>query len=201
MNHGQENREAEVQTRVGREQACGRVGGSSDRRRDCGRTCFPAHRPADPRRGGLARGDPGPRAGTDPGGRPRDDRGAEMEEAVERDGGGSGLVARRDCLHRGDVRESRQAHVRPGGQHPGPVAPLQCQPRRQRAKGDRHPRRNPDRWERVQSARDRCGRPERVAGDEGQAGETPFRRQSANRQSGRRRPGASVHRRDAGLEE
>src|SRR5438445_5924312 len=42
--------------------------------------------PADPRRGGLARGDPGPHAGAHPGSRPRDDRGAEMEEAVEWDG-------------------------------------------------------------------------------------------------------------------
>ena len=35
---------------------------------------------------------------------------------------------------------------------------------------------------------------------QGQAGETPFRRQPADREGGRRRPGAGVHRRDAGLE-
>ena len=34
----------------------------------------------------------------------------------------------------------------------------------------------------------------------GQAGETPFGRQPADREGGRRRPGAGVHRRDAGLE-
>ena len=39
------------------------------------RARFPAHRPADPRPGGMARGDPGPHAGADPGSRPRDDRG------------------------------------------------------------------------------------------------------------------------------
>ena len=35
-----------------------------------------------------------------------------MEEAVECDGGDPGLVARRDRLHRRDVYEGREAHVR-----------------------------------------------------------------------------------------
>ena len=77
-------------------------------------------------RGGLARGDPSPHAGADP------DRGVEV-------GGHSGLIAPRDCLHRGDVHEGREAHVRPGGQDPRPIAPLQFQLGRQHAEGDRHP--------------------------------------------------------------
>ena len=43
-----------------------------------------------------------------------------MEEAVECDGGGPGLVAQRDRLHRGDVHEGREAHVRPGAKIPDP---------------------------------------------------------------------------------
>src|SRR5438093_1039291 len=73
--------------------------------------------------GGLARPDPGPHARADPGGRPRDDRGSEVAEAVKRDGGGPGLVAPWDRLHRGDVHEGREAHLRPGGFSPRPVAP------------------------------------------------------------------------------
>src|SRR6266496_6262178 len=115
---------------------------------------------ADPRPGGLARGDARPHAGPDPRGRPRDDRGAEMEEAVECDGGGPGLVAPRDCLHRGGVHGGREAHVRPGGQDPRPIAPLQFQPGRQHAKGDRHPRRGEGRRARVQGAREGRGGPE-----------------------------------------
>ena len=34
--------------------------------------------------------------------------------------GHSGLVAPRDCLHRGGVHEGREAHVRPGRQDPRP---------------------------------------------------------------------------------
>ena len=92
-----------------------------------------------------------------------------MEEAVECDGGGPGLVAQRDRLHRGDVQEGREAHVRPGGQHPRPIAPLQFQPGRQHAKGDRHPRRGEGRRARVQGAREGRGGPEWPAGEEGQA--------------------------------
>ena len=76
-----------------------------------------------------------------------------MEEAVERDGRRPGLVAQRDRLHRGDVQEGREAHVRPGGQPPGPIAPLQFQPGRQHAKGDRHPRRREDRRARSRRTR------------------------------------------------
>ena len=61
-----------------------------------------------------------------------------MEEAVECDGWRPSLVARRDRLHRGDVHEGREAHVRPRRQHPGPIAPFQFQPGRQHAKGNRH---------------------------------------------------------------
>ena len=43
-----------------------------------------------------------------------------MEEAVERDGGGAGLIARRGRLHGGDLPVSRQAHVRPGAKLPDP---------------------------------------------------------------------------------
>src|SRR5918999_1719114 len=95
----------------------------------------------------MARGDPGPHAGADPGSRPRDDRGVEVD-------GHSGLGAPRDCLHRGGVHEGREAHVRPGGQDPRPIAPLQCQLGRQHAKGDRHPRRGEGRRGRVQGARE-----------------------------------------------
>ena len=49
---------------------------------------------------GIGARRPGSHPGADRGGRPRDDRGAEMEEAVESDDGGPGLVARRDRLHR-----------------------------------------------------------------------------------------------------
>ncbi len=77
-----------------------------------------------------------------------------MEEAVERDGGCPCLVAQRDRLHRGDVHESREAHVRPGCQSPGPIAPLQFQPGREHAKSDRHPRRREDRRARVQDPRE-----------------------------------------------
>ena len=34
--------------------------------------------------------------------------------------GHSGLVAPRDCLHRGGVHEGREAHVRPGARIPDP---------------------------------------------------------------------------------
>jgi hypothetical protein len=57
--------------------------------------------------GGVTRGDPSPHAGADP------DRGVEVD-------GHSGLIAPRDCLHRGDVHEGREAHVRPGSQDPDP---------------------------------------------------------------------------------
>ena len=50
-----------------------------------------------------------------------------MEEAVECDGGDPGLVTSRDRLHRRDVHEGREAHVRPGGQDPRSIAPLQFQ--------------------------------------------------------------------------
>ncbi len=43
-----------------------------------------------------------------------------MEEAVECDGGSPSLVASRDRLHRGDVHEGRQAHLRPGASLPDP---------------------------------------------------------------------------------
>ena len=92
-----------------------------------------------------------------------------MEEAVECDGGRPGLVAPRDRLHRGDVHEGREAHVRPGGQHPRPIAPLQFQLGRQHAQGDRHPRRGEGRRGRVQGAREGRGGPEWPAGEEGQA--------------------------------
>ncbi len=83
--------------------------------------------------------------------------------------GTSGLVAPRDCLHRGGVHEGREAHVRPGGQDPRPIAPLQFQLGRQHAKGDRHPRRGEGRRGRVQGAREGRGGPEWPAGEEGQA--------------------------------
>jgi hypothetical protein len=57
-----------------------------------------------------------------------------MEKAVECDEGGPGMVASWDRLHRGDLYEGREAHVRTRGQHPGPIAPLQFQPGRQHAK-------------------------------------------------------------------
>src|SRR5258707_3725232 len=107
----------------------------------------------------MARGDPGPHAGADPGSRPRDDRGVEVD-------GHSGLVAPRDCLHRGVVHEGREAHVRPGGQHPRPIAPLQFQLGRQHAKGDRHPRGGEGRRGRVQGACEGRGGQEWPAGEE-----------------------------------
>src|SRR5688572_30090336 len=107
----------------------------------------------------MARGDPGPHAGADPGSRPRDDRGVEVD-------GHSGLVAPRDCLHRGGIHEGREAHVRPGGQDPRPIAPLQFQLGRHNAKGDRHPRRGEGRRGRVQGAREGRSGPEWPAGEE-----------------------------------
>src|SRR5467141_716848 len=116
----------------------------------------------------MARGDPGPHAGADPGSRPRDDRGVEVD-------GHSGLVAPRECLHRGGVHEGREAHVRPGGQDPRPIAPLQFQLGRQHAKGDRHPRRGGGRRGRVQGAREGRGGPEWPAGEETVDPEVQFR--------------------------
>jgi hypothetical protein len=89
-----------------------------------------------------------------------------MEEAVKCNGGGPGLVASRDCLHRGGVQEVREAHVRPGGRDPRPIAPLQFRSGRQHAKGDRYPRRGESRRGRVQGPREGRGGPERLAGDE-----------------------------------
>jgi hypothetical protein len=43
-----------------------------------------------------------------------------MEEALECDGGGPGLVAQRDRLHRGDVQERGEAYLRPGASIPDP---------------------------------------------------------------------------------
>jgi len=141
-------------------------------------TRFPAHRPADPRPGGMARGDPGPHAGADPGSRPRDDRGVEVDQ--------SGLVAPRDCLHRGGVHEGRKAHVRPGGQDPRPIAPLQFQLGRQHAKGDRHPRRGEGRRGRVQGAREGRGGPEWPAGEETVDPEVQFRAAARGAEPGSR---------------
>ena len=89
-----------------------------------------------------------------------------MEEAVECDGGDPGLVAQRDRLHRGNVHEGREAHVRRGSQSPRPSAPLQFQLGRQHAQGDRHSRRGEGRRARVQGARQGSGGPEWPAGEE-----------------------------------
>ena len=49
-----------------------------------------------------------------------------MEKAVECDGRGSGLVAQRDRLYWGDVREGREAHLRPRREPPGPTLAKPC---------------------------------------------------------------------------
>ena len=54
-----------------------------------------------------------------------------------------------------------------GACDPGPIAPLQFQPRGQHAKGDRHPRRGEGRRGRVQGAREGRGGPEWCAGEDG----------------------------------
>src|SRR5438067_6068584 len=87
------------------------------------------------RRTGLARGDIGAHAEADPGGRPRDDRRAQMDQGHEPVGRAC-VVPRRDRLHRGDVHEGREAHIRPRGQPPGPIASFQFQSGRPHAKGD-----------------------------------------------------------------
>jgi hypothetical protein len=63
------NRGAKAKEHVARKQATQvghqiQVTAASDRK-----TRFPAHRSADPRPGRVARGDPGPHAGADPGSR------------------------------------------------------------------------------------------------------------------------------------
>ena len=85
--------------------------------------------------------------------------------------GHSGLVAPRDCLHRGGVHEGCEAHVHPGGQRPRPIAPPQFQLGRQHAKGDRHPRRGEGRRGRVPGDREGRGGPKSKwpAGEKGQA--------------------------------
>ena len=93
--------------------------------------------------GRAALSDPHP----DQAGRPRDDRGAEMEEAVEWDGGGPGLVAQRDRLHRRDVQERREDDLRQGSVAEGPFRPLQFQSRRQRQARHRLPRGRQDQRE------------------------------------------------------
>jgi hypothetical protein len=82
-----------------------------------------------------------------------------MEEAVEC-GGSPGLVARRDRLHRGDLREGREAHVRQGRQSLGSSTPFQFQSGREHAKGNRHSRGGEGQRARVQDAREGCGGPE-----------------------------------------
>ena len=47
-----------------------------------------------------------------------------MAQAVE-SCGGPGLVAPRDHLHRRDLQEGREAHVRPRGRRAGSISPLQ----------------------------------------------------------------------------
>src|SRR6266545_3103222 len=69
-----------------------------------------------------------------------------------------------------------------GGQDPRPITPLQFQPGRQHAKGDRHPRRGEGRRERVQGAREGRGRPEWPPEEEtvDPAGAIPSRRGRAD---------------------
>ena len=57
-----------------------------------------------------------------------------MAKAVERDGRGSGVVARRDHLYRGDVQECGEEDLRRGRFAPGPLglfnSSLECNTRR-----------------------------------------------------------------------
>ncbi len=82
-----------------------------------------------------------------------------MAEAVQCDDRSPGLVPQRDRLHGRDIQESREAHVRSGGQHSRPIAALQLQPGREHAKGDRYSRRGEGRRARIQGARQGRGAP------------------------------------------